>query len=525
MQNCIPSKFSRKFAVAATVFVLVCVVPVTQGVVPAPDGGYPGGNTAEGQNALLSLTAGMYNTAVGIVSLGSNTEGSYNTAIGAAALLLNTADYNTATGFGALLSNDIGGGNVANGAFALLSNTTGSNNTAIGYNALDHNTTGESNTANGSAALFSNTAGTNNVAIGVSALQNNGTGAGNTALGYQALFHNTGGSANTAVGNAALQVNTGGENTAVGNAALQDNTTANNNTAVGNFALSANAGPTATANTAVGDLALGFNGTGAGNTAVGASALCCADAGNNNTLIGSGVMSMVLGSIGNNNTAVGADALRNATGANNVALGHDAGRDLGSGDNNIDIGNEVVGLTEEHDTIRIGNSNITTTIVRGISGATISSGATVLVASNGQLGTMTSSERFKQNIKPMDKASEALLALKPVTFYYKKQIDPEAKTQFGLIAEEVEKVNPDLVVRDERGKPYSVRYDQVNAMLLNEFLKEHSKVERLEASATDQQKEIDFLRSEVKQQRALLQKVNDKLKIKQPRREIAATDE
>src|SRR5207247_3535006 len=121
-------------------------------------------------------------------------------------------------------------------------------------------------------------------------------------------------------------------------------------------------------------------------------------------------------------------------------------------------------------------------------------------------GTLTSSKRFKEEIKPMDKTSDALFALKPVTFRYKKEIDPAGTSQFGLVAEEVEKVNPDLVVRDKEGKPYSVRYEQVNAMLLNEFLKEHRKVQ-------EQQKEIDSLKAELTEQRDLIQKESDRLEI------------
>src|SRR5206468_4392268 len=116
------------------------------------------------------------------------------------------------------------------------------------------------------------------------------------------------------------------------------------------------------------------------------------------------------------------------------------------------------------------------------------SGVGVIVGTDGKLGTVVSSERFKDEIKPMDKASEAILALKPVTFHYKRELDPESIPQFGLVAEQVEKVNPDLVARDDDGKPYSVRYEAVNAMLLNEFLKEHRKVEDLEATVAQQQK-------------------------------------
>ena len=155
----------------------------------------------------------------------------------------------------------------------------------------------------------------------------------------------------------------------------------------------------------------------------------------------------------------------------------------------------------------------------------------MFINTNGRLGTVTSSRRFKEEIKPMDKTSETLLALKPVTFRYKKDIDPAGTPQFGLVAEEVEKVNPDLVVREKKGKPYSVRYDQVNAMLLNEFLKEHRaclqeqrKVQQLEANGAEQQKEITFLRSELKEQRALIQKVNDKVDLKQSAPKIVATD-
>ena len=196
--------------------------------------------------------------------------------------------------------------------------------------------------------------------------------------------------------------------------------------------------------------------TGANNTAIGRQALL-------SNIAGSG------------NTAIGRDALAdNTTGSNNIAVGIGAGVSLATGDNNIDIGN--AGGGSESNTIRIGNGQ-TGAFVAGISGVPVT-GTTVVVNIFGQLGVAPSSKRFKDDIKPIDKASESLLRLKPVTFRYKKEIDPEARQQFGLVAEEVEKVNPNLVVRDKEGKPYSVRYDQVNAMLLNEFLKEHQKVEQ-----------------------------------------------
>ena len=440
------------------------LLPQTQAVSPAPDGGYPGGNTGEGQNALFSLTTGGYNTGNGWNSLHALSSGSFNTGIGAATLFANTASSNTATGAAALFSNTTGVSNTANGAFALLSNTIGHDNTAIGLGALQSNTIGNYNTATGFGALTLNTTGINNAATGVDALHNN-TGDNNTATGSEALNNNT----------------TGHDNTASGFGALFFNITGINNTAVGSSALGSNV---ADYNTAVGSLVLNSNTTGTDNTGVGFSAL------------------------GMN------------TGSENTALGAGAGFHLTTGDNNIDIGYNVEGVAGESNTIRIGSTDITTTVIRGISGQTIASGATVLVASNGQLGTMTSSERFKQGIKPMDSASEALLALTPVTFRYKKEIDPAGTSQFGLVAEEVEKVNPELVVRDEDGKPYTVRYDAVNAMLLNEFLKEHKKVEEQQATMTQLKKDfsatIAQLTARLDEQAAQIQKVSAQLAAASP---------
>jgi len=225
---------------------------------------------------------------------------------------------------------------------------------------------------------------------------------------------------------------------------------------------------------------------------------------------------------GFNNTAIGDSALfSNTTGRNNIALGDSAGINLTTGKNNIDIGN--AGFAGEGNKIRIGTTGTQTkTFIAGISGATVASGVGVIVGSNGQLGTVVSSERFKDAIKPMDKASEAILALKPVTFHYKQEIDPEGIPQFGLVAEDVEKVNPALVARDDQGKPYTVRYEAVNAMLLNEFLKEHCKNEEqeatirrqrrdFEAAIAQEQKEIEALTATVKEQSAQIQKVSAKL--------------
>jgi hypothetical protein len=222
---------------------------------------------------------------------------------------------------------------------------------------------------------------------------------------------------------------------------------------------------------------------------------------------------LLLNTTGESNTSTGVSALfSNATGSNNIALGAAAGFNLTTGDNNIDIGNE--GVAAEANTIRIGTQGTQTkTFIAGIIGTPLGSGVAIRVNANGQLGAVGSSARFKQNIKPMDKASEAIHALKPVTFRYKKELDPGGIPQFGLVAEDVPKVNPDLVARDAKGKVYTVRYDAVNAMLLNEFLKEHRKVEQLtknfESKLGEQQKQIEALT-------AGLQKVSARLEASRP---------
>ena len=329
--------------------------PEAQAVVPPPDGGYPGSNTAEGQNALLSRTTGTFNTAIGWFSLESGTAGNYNTGLGAATLVLNTAGENTATGAGALLSNTTGSGNTADGAFALLSNTTGFRNAATGRFALFNNTTGSFNTAHGVDALYSNTAGD-----------------GNTANGLSALAFNT-------------------------------------------------------------------------------------------------------------------------TGAFNIALGTSAGQNLTTGDRNIDIGN--LGVADEGHTIRIGTTgDQSATYIAGIAGQTVGAGgSTCYVDNDGKLGVFLSAHRFKTDIADMATASEAILALRPVTFHYKPELDKTGIPQFGLVAEEVEAINPDLVTRDKEGKVSTVRYEAVNAMLLNEFLKEHRKNQQQEATIARLEKQIEVL--------------------------------
>jgi hypothetical protein len=425
-------------------------MPLAQAVVPPPDGGYPGFNTAEGTRALFNLTTGSANTAVGWYSLFSDTEGSFNTATGAGALLFNNGDpgageasQNTAVGAAALLFNTTGFQNTAVGTAALLNNTTGRFNTATGVRALFNNTTGIGNTANGESALFNNTTGVSNTANGAGALASNTTGEGNSANGFQALYHNTAGSFNTANGVALFSNTIGNENTAAGWAALSANTSGYRNTANGNEALR-----------------------------------------HNNT--------------GFLNTASGYQALLNNTGSGNTALGYLAGSNLTTGDDNICIGN--VGVAGDGGTIRIGESFIGATYIAGISGQTASGGVAVFVNSDGKLGTSTSSARFKDEIKPMGKASEAILALRPVTFLYKKEIDPQGIPQFGLVGEDVEKVNPDLVVRDKDGKVNTVRYEQINAMLLNEFLKEHDRIEAQQNKIEEQDLTIGQLKSTLAQQ-------------------------
>ena len=354
-------------------------------------------------------------------------------------------NYTTAEGCNALNLLGAGAGNTGVGWYSLYLVGDGNYNTGVGAGTLVLNTA-DSNTAVGAAALLLNTTGTENTAVGTDALVYNDSGFYNTGVGAFALFSNTSGFQNVAIGGQALVSNQlGSLNTAVGFRALHDNLAGDN--------------------TAVGDDALSNNTMGNENTAIGGGALA-----SNQT--------------GNANTAVGVEALLNNTGTANIAIGIRAGQNLTTGVRNIDIYDQ--GIAGESDTIRIGAPGFqSATYIAGISGQTASGGIAVFVNSDGKLGTATSSARFKDEIKPMEKASEAILALKPVTFRYKKEIDCKGIPQFGLVAEEVEKVNADLVARDRDGKPYSVRYDAVNAMLLNEFLKEYRKVGEQEAAITE----------------------------------------
>jgi len=233
------------------------------------------------------------------------------------------------------------------------------------------------------------------------------------------------------------------------------------------------------------------------------------------------------------NTADGYRTLfNNTTGLSNIALGPNAGLNLTTGDNNIDIGSP--GAAGDAGVIRIGKPSTTTgTLVAGIWGKTVASGAGIIISSSGQLGTIQSSARYKQDIKPMDRTSESILALKPVTFRYKEDLDPDGIPKFGLVAEEVEKVNPDLVLRDENGKVMTVRYEAVNAMLLNEFLKEHrnvaeqqSTITELKATAANQQEAFE---SKIAQQQkqiealtATVRKVSERISLSKPPPQLVA---
>jgi uncharacterized coiled-coil protein SlyX len=366
MNPLIQSKNASPLILIALLLACLPLSPRARAVVPAPDGGYPGFNTAEGQNALFSLTTGSANTAVGWLSLFSDATGSFNTATGAGSLLFNTADNNTGFGAAALLFNTIGGGNTAVGTAALLNNTEGEQNTATGFGALFRNTTGYFNTANG-----------------ISALNHNTTGYFNTALGYNA----------------------------------------------------------------------GYN--------------------------------------------------------------------LTTGNGNVCIGAGVIGVAGEDNTTRIRNIY-----------ASAANARVVYVNDDNKIGTLASSRRFKEEIKPMEQASEVLFALKPVSFRYKKEFDAGRAPMFGLIAEDVEQVDPDLVSRNEKGEVETVRYEQINAMLLNEFLKAHrevqeqkatiaqlkSTVEKQEATNAQQQKQIEALT-------AGLQKVSAQLEASKPAPQVVTNNQ
>ena len=350
-------------------------------------------------------------------------------------LVVDSAHYNTSGGYQALSSvapdtiNGLGVGNTAVGQAALFSSTTGDSNSAFGVNALYFNTTGDVNNAFGDTALYHNDIGRFNNAFGGSALFSNLDGGGNNAFGTGALFFNTSGFNNNAFGNTAMQANTTGyENNAFGYGALYKNTTGTYNSGFGYGALFSNE-------------------DGSGNTAVGQGALAS-----------------------------------NINGQNNIGIGQGAGNALTSGNSNIDIGN--AGVAGETGIIRIGTQSVThgigqeQTYIAGIRGVTTGlPGSAVLIDANGQLGTVSSSRRYKENIQPMGEASERLYQLRPVTFHYKAaDANGQKPLQFGLVAEDVAEAFPELVVPGRDGQPETVAYHLLPALLLSEVQKEHRKV-------------------------------------------------
>jgi len=346
--------------------------------------------------------------------------------------------------------------------------------------------------------------------------------AANTAMGTGALFLLTGGTGNTASGFQALYSNkTGSHNTASGVSALALNIGGNENTAIGSGALVSNA--SGSGNTALGRLALYFNIEGSANTATGWNALQNNDTGVNNT--GSGSNALFANTTGMYNTATGAGALKNSTsGFRNVALGYQAGL-LVSGSDNITVGGDNQGKAAENGAIRIGNKTYQKkTFIAGIRGVTtgLAAAIPVFIDANGQLGTIKSSARFKEDIQPIGNVSERLYALRPVTFRYRQSDEDGRKpVQFGLIAEEVAKAFPELVIYDEEGKPETVSYHLLATLLLNEFQKEHSlnqqQDEQLAAQAT-QLAEVSELKqqlAEVKESLAALQPQSKELQVAQ----------
>jgi len=312
-------------------------------------------------------------------------------------------------------------------------------------------------TAEGEDALFSLTSGDNNTGVGFHALFSNGAAGAEDRQGGGMHSDN-----NTGVGWIALQNNTGGRaNTAIGANTMPNNTDGDANIAVGVYALRDN-------------------------------------------------------STGTRNTAVGTESLKkNISGFDNIGVGYEAGKNITTGSFNVCIGNP--GVDSDTNTIRIGTDGVQiATFITAINGVTVPDGVGVVIGADGQLGTIVSSERFKDEIKPMDKASEAILALKPVTFRYKQELDPHRIPQFGLVAEQVEKVNPDLVARDNQGKPYTVRYEAVNAMLLNEFLKEHRKGEEQDATISQLKAELAQQQKEIKALSVQIQKVSAQVELTKP---------
>lgn len=383
-------------------------------------------------------------------------------------------------------------------------------NTAVGYHALDANLTGAGNSAFGYNALGENTAGTDNAAFGRDALESNVSGSDNSAFGYDALQLNVA-SFNSAFGRAALSLNTTGEeNAAFGWLALTANvtgsrnaafgyragwfTTASDNSAFGADSMGSNT--SGTGNAAFGSAALGFNTTASGNSAFGFEALRENTTGAENVAMGKAALSN--NASGHQNVAIGTSALAQINGTHNVAIGYIAGSVVPSGDNNTYV-NNAGPLGAESNTIRIGNNSVNDAFIGGIFGNTSSSGVAVFVNSSDELGTLTSSGRFKQDVRDMGEKSELLMKLRPVTFRYREGVADDAQlVHFGLIAEEVAAIDPGLVSYDEEGDPYSVRYQFLAPMLVNEAQQQRRVI-------AEQRAQIDDLTARLERLEALLE--------------------
>jgi trimeric autotransporter adhesin len=422
-------------------------------------------NTATGASAMTANTSGVDNTANGFQALASNVSGNDNTATGFVALASNTiGGANTANGFQALSQNVSGSGNAALGFQALGANTA-DGNTAVGYQALESNTVGTGNMASGYQALQLSVAGSDNTASGYGALQNS-SASFDTASGYQALGSNTTGIQNTASGAFALSTNAVGQgNTATGMEALHLNVVGNFNTATGYSALANNI---ASANTATGTDALEANTSGIANVATGSGALIANTTGQHNTAVGAGAGGANVG--GNNNTAVGFDAGSMSPITNNDSVYINSPGSIGDLSGTIQIGTQG---GETGGTIQIGSTQAGGTFIAGIAGGTVSDVGVYVNTTTGRLGITASSERFKEQITDMGDSSSKLFELRPVNFFYKPEFDSGSHLlQYGLIAEDVAKVYPELVAYDKNGQILSIKYQLLAPMLLNELQKQ-----------------------------------------------------
>ena len=374
-----------------------------------------------------------------------------NTGYGAGGVLgMNTGSYNTAFGYATLSSNTNADSNQAAGAFALALNTTGAYNSANGAYALANNTTGNYNNASGYQALMSNTTGIQNNAMGGLALSSNTTGGYNNAVGFYALYSNTTGLQNNASGYLSLYSNTGG----------------NYNTGYGAFSLHANT-------------------TGTGNNGTGYGALYRSTTGGYNSADGYYALS------------------NNTTGSNNIAIGPYAGSNVTTGSSNIEIGNK--GASTDNAIIRIGvQGSNRAAYVAGISGVNVTGGAQVVVNSSGQLGVVSSSRRYKEDIRSMGNTSDRLLALRPVTFRYKQPDEKGQKPeQYGLIAEEVAQVMPELVVYNQKGQPETVAYQTLAPLLVNELQREHKRADQQASELRAARHQLASMQNEINELRRI----------------------